>query len=579
MDKPDIPQKDTLYGKTILSGATNGRGGAVSSSLSKRFKSGWYLSAQGTYKKFGDTQAPDYMLSNTGMNERDFSVNFGVDKRHFGFDGYYSHYNNHLGILKASSTGSVTDLIRAINSNKPLYEQNFTYDLQAPRQKVNHQLARLQVYYYFDGLGKLNLKYSYQENNRLEYDIRRGKKKNRPSVDLNLKTHALAANLNLNTRNHYALNIGIDGNYKANFANPETGVQRIIPDYKSLAFGTFLTGNYTFNPSWLVEAGIRYDYSRINAKKYYNKTRWHNQKYDQYFSELLIEGDYGSQYLTNPDFEYNNISATAGVKYNFFTNYELRLNYAMSNRAPNSSELFSEGLHHSAASLELGELRLGSEHAHKISLGLEKKKGDFTFTLAPYINYIDNYINKEPKGLEETVRGVFLRYEYQQNDVRLLGLDLDANYRISDHFNYRGKFSTVDGRETGSERALFDIPATQLSQAFSYQNYSWHNLNLTVRGKANLKKQNYPDDNFRIKVLDNGVYQEELVDISSPPSGYFLTSFEAAAIFHPYKNGAMHVRLSIDNIFNVSYRDYLNHLRYYTDNTGRNFSLQLKFTY
>ena len=86
-------------------------------------------------------------------------------------------------------------------------------------------------------------------------------------------------------------------------------------------------------------------------------------------------------------------------------------------------------------------------------------------------------------------------------------------------------------------------------------------------------------NNFDIKVLNDGVYQDELVDISTPPEGYFLTGFDASAVFHPYKTGAMQVRLSVDNIFNVNYRDYLNRLRYYADNTGRNISLQLKFTY
>lgn len=579
MDKPDIPKKDTLYGKTILSGETNGRGGTGTTSLTKSFRSGWYMNVQGTYKKFGDNEAPDYILSNTGTNQRSFSLNAGLNQRHFGFDAYFSSFNNRLGILRASSTGSVSDLVKAINQDKPIYEHDFTYGLESPKQKVNHQLARLNTYYYFDGIGKLNLSYSYQENDRLEYDIRRGDKKFMPSVDLNLKTHAMAANMDFNTRNNYGLNVGIDGSRKSNFANPDTGVQRIIPDYKSFDFGAFAIGHYSLDQNWLLEAGLRYDYSRINAKKYYNKNRWIEQNYDEDYASILIDGDFGSQYLANPDFHYSNISATAGAKYHFNDSYELQLNYAMSNRGPNPSELFSDGLHHSSASLELGDLRLDSEHSHKVSLNFEKEGGQFTYTIAPYINYIDNFINTEPNGLEETVRGVFLRYEYQQQDVRLLGLDLDADFQFDKNFGYRGTFSTVDGRETKSGRALIDIPATNIANTITYRNHSWHKLTLSLRGEATFKKNHYPDDNFSIKVLNDGVYEDQLVDISTPPNGYFLTGFDASAVFHPYKHGAMHVRLSLDNIFNVSYRNYLNRLRYFADNTGRNISLQLKFTY
>src|SRR5699024_9772583 len=163
-DQADIPIKDTIYGKTILSGSSNGRGGSFSSTLTKSFESGWYLNAQGTYKKFGDYKAPDYILSNTGNNERDLSIRFGLNKFDYGFDAYYSSFNNHLGVLRASSTGSVSDLVNAINSGKPTYVRDFTYDLEAPRQKVQHHLGRVKFFKHFHGLGKLNFRYSYQEN-------------------------------------------------------------------------------------------------------------------------------------------------------------------------------------------------------------------------------------------------------------------------------------------------------------------------------------------------------------------------------------------------------------------------------
>lgn len=575
----DIPRADTLYGKTILSGATNGRGGSATSSLTKSFKSGWYINAQGTYKKFGDYEAPNYKLTNTGTNERDFSVDLGLNRHDYGFDIYYSSYNNHLGVLRASNTGSVSDLVHAINSKKPTYIRDFSYHLEAPRQKVQHHLVRAKLYKRFDNLGKLTLNYNYQENDRLEYDVRRGKDKNKPSVDLNLKTHSAKANFDFDTRDDYDLKVGADGHYKLNYADPSTGVQRIIPNYKQYAFGAFATGNYTFNRHWLAEAGARYDYSHIDAHKWYDKTRWDQQNYDDEFKNL-ITGEHGSQYLTHPVFHYNNISATAGIKYSFYPDMDVRLNYAMSNRAPNPSESFSDGLHHSSASLELGELRLDSEHSHKVSLAFEKDKGDFTFTLSPYFNYIDNYINSEPDGLEETVRGSFLRYQYQQVNARLLGLDVDLDYQFNKNFAYQGKFSTVDGRETGnSHRALIDIPATNMSHAISYQNQSWHQLAFTLRGEATFRKKHYPDDNFTIRMLEDGKYQDREVDISTPPKGYFLTGLDASAVFHPYARGSMEVRLSFDNIFDVSYRDYLNRLRYYAANTGRNISLQLKFTY
>src|SRR5699024_8217789 len=126
----------------------------------------------------------------------------------------------------------------------------------------------------------------------------------------------------------------------------------------------------------------------------------------------------------------------------------------------------------------------------------------------------------EANGLEETVRGVFLRYEYQQMDARLIGVDIDAQFGITDKLGYFGKLSMVDGRETDSGRALVDIPATNTSHQLVFHEPEWQNLKLSLRGDAVFTKKRYPDDNFSIKVLDKGVYEEKLVDISTPPKGY-----------------------------------------------------------
>jgi iron complex outermembrane receptor protein len=53
--------------------ASNGRGGSVSSSLHKGNDNGWSWNALGTFKYSGDKEAPDYVLSNSGNREANFS--------------------------------------------------------------------------------------------------------------------------------------------------------------------------------------------------------------------------------------------------------------------------------------------------------------------------------------------------------------------------------------------------------------------------------------------------------------------------------------------------------------------------
>ena len=65
------------------------------------------------------------------------------------------------------------------------------------------------------------------------------------------------------------------------------------------------------------------------------------------------------------------------------------------------------------------------------------------------------------------------------------------------------------------------------------------------------------------------------VDISTPPKGYSLWNLQAG--FDVAKNFG--VQFSVRNAFNKSYRDYLNRLRYFSDEMGRSFILSLKYQF
>ena len=70
------------------------------------------------------------------------------------------------------------------------------------------------------------------------------------------------------------MNFGFLGRYQDNFANPDTGVRRLIPDYDKYDFGIYTTSEWQIDDDLTVDAGIRYDFNRIDAKKFYLKSRW-----------------------------------------------------------------------------------------------------------------------------------------------------------------------------------------------------------------------------------------------------------------------------------------------------------------
>lgn len=578
-DAPVAPVKDTLFGKTIFGTMSNGRGTSTTTRLTKAYKSGPYFTGQGTLKYFGDREAPDYILSNTGNHEQDFSVGVGLNKFTYGFDAYYSFYHANIGILRSAHIGSVGDLVSALNLQQPYYIRPFTFDVDSPRQDVKHQLAKINLYKRLENAGKLDLTYAFQLNNREEYDIRRGADRDKASLDLKLTTHTINTNFEWSSNDAFTANFGAEGAYQNNFPNPDTGVRRLIPDYKRYTAAGYATIDYKITDDFSLDAGARYDFVRMDAKKYYLNSRWEEREYQRDFGGTVIR-ELDSQLLTNPVFDYNNISATLGAKYSFSDALTLKINLSSASRAPNPSELFSDGLHHSAAVIELGDLRLNKEQSYKASLSLEGNLGNFSFGLNPYYNHIDDFIILEPNAIEQTTRGAFPVYEYRQVNARLFGIDVNANYKFNKHVDLDGSFSYVNGEDLTRNRPLIDMPAPNWTNTLTYSHKKLNNLKLGIRSQSVFRQTRYPDNDFIVPIpQNNGEILHQKVGISLPPAGYNLFHFTSSLDFKVAQNSKLTIGFDVDDLLDTKFREYLNRQRYYTDDLGRNFKLQLRLNY
>tara|TARA_R110002012_G_scaffold322108_1_gene555952 strand:+ start:70401 stop:72800 length:2400 start_codon:yes stop_codon:yes gene_type:complete len=571
-----IPVKDTLYGKTLMSLASNGRGGVVSTQVTKSSKSGWFGTAQGTLKRFGDFEAPNYVLSNTGIYERNASFSLGLNRFKYGFEAFYSVFKNDIGILRASHLGGAQDQFRAINSDQPLVINDFTYGINEPRQEVTHHLARIKAFKRFSKLGKLSLQYDFQQNNRLEFDVRRGDNSGEASLDLALSTHTLMLDLDSKLSEATNLKAGIVGRYQDNFANPDTGVRRLIPDYDKYDIGIYGIIDYRLNEQWLLEAGGRFDYTFLDAFKFYRTSFWEMRNYDELFPELVIRTE-GNQVLTNPELHFGNGSATVGANYSIDDAYSLSFNYSLASRAPNPSELFSEGLHHSASRIELGDLRFVSEVAHKFVLNFQRDQEVFSFSVNPYINTINDFMLIEPTGIQQTVRGNFQVWEYRQTNAQLLGVDIDAMYQFSKNMHYKHQFSLVKGYDLTRNLALINIPSVNTQNEIVYQNSKLNNLRLSLQSDFVFRQNEFPDNNFEVFIPETQT--TELIDVSTPPDAYHLLNFNSSMDFAMNQKSSLTVGIAMTNITNTRYRNYLNRLRYYADDLGRNFLLNIKINY
>ena len=567
--------RDSLFGRTLLSGVSNGRGGSASTELTRTFETGWYLNWQASYKRLGDREAPDYILSNTGMQQLGLSVHAGKRLLNQGWDIDYSYYNADIAILRASHIGNIDDLIQSINSGEPSVIEPFTYDLGVPRQEVTHHLGKLNYYLRIKGIGKWNVQYDFQNNRRFEYDVRVGADRNKPAIDLELTTHTLKTDFIWDASGDLEVTAGLLGRYQDNFANPETGVRRLIPDYQKLELGGFILGEYRLEADWLLEAGMRYDFTHIDAKKFYRTSRWEERGYDEDFPEFVVE-DLGTQLLTNPVFDYGNISATVGARWQAGLQSELRANYALGQRAPNPAELFSDGCYHSAARIELGDLRVGSETSHRVSLAYNREGERWGLNLEPYYNYVSDFILLEPTGVEFTIRGAFPVWSYRQTDARLLGFDASGYYQWATHWQSRHRFSITKGTDLDGDQALINMPAPITRNELIFSKPEWKQLVIGLESTYVFRQNEFPPNIF---VFSPSEQQEVELEINTPPDAYHLLGLNAQMAFDISEAMVLSAGLTIENLLDTSYRDYLNRNRYFADDLGRNIILQFTLNY
>ena len=570
--------QDSLFGSTMLSLNSNGRGGNINSELVKTYKSGFYGRIQASYKQFGDFKAPDYYLTNSGLKNSNASARIGYRTFEKGFDAYYSVVSNEFAILQASHIGNVGDLVAAINSREPRVIEDFSYNIDYPKQNILHHLAKIEAYKRFKNFGKLSVQYDMQINRRKEFDLRRGNLADTPVIDLRLFTNSLQTNLNIDAIDNLKIDTGLLVRYQQNDAVSGTGISPLIPDFQKYDASIYMIGNYDLNESSEISAGARYDFTRIEAEKRYNLTDWNDTyNYDELFPQFETNNIDDSKILTRPEFTFHNISANLGYSKQFNNDISLFVNYGLATRVPNPSELFSDGLHHSAARIETGLLTLNKEIANKFVASLERNNQNFGFSISPYFKAINDYIQLIPVGITTTIRGAFPVWEYNQINAQIFGVDIDVNKKITDKFNYKGSISLLKGENLSQDIPLIHMPSTNFTNSISYYNDELNQLSINLIHKTVLQQNKFPDYNF---YTFNPILQEDVyVDISSTPPAYSLFSFNSSVSFKAFKTGTLKLELNVENLFNTKYNEYLNRQRYFANELGRNINLKIKINY
>lgn len=542
----ELPVSPGLRGEVQLQGSSNGRGGGAGGLLEGGVKGvdglGWRV--QGSGLLLGDQQSPEYVLSNTGTRDGGGSAAIGWRTPRQGIQLYYSLYLRELGILRAAHIGNVDDLQRAIATGEPWYTAPFTHAIEAPRQTVSHQLGKAKAYRFLGGRNRLEATYAFQLDERREYDVRRGGRSDIPALDLHLATHTGEGVFKHFIGERLHGKAGINALYQENLNVPGTGVRPLIPNYRKRNGGVFAVEHLDLGANLELEAGARLEATRLEVYKY-----------------TLAGG------FITPVHAYTDHALSFGLNWGIRDSLRLRANIGTAFRPPQVSELYSEGLHHGTAAIEVGDPGLGSEHAVKASAELEAYAlhGRLRLNLSGHGSRLGGFIQLQPDGFQLTIRGAFPVFRYTATDAWIYGLDGEAEWNFLPHWALRPRLSLVRGRDLQAHAWLYQMPADRLANSLIFripEAGRWHALECSLTATVVFHQSRAPMG----------------IDFMEPPRGYHLLGL-SAGVGRSLGHGELRLGLEGSNLLNAAYRDYLDAFRYYADARGTDVSVWVRYSF
>ncbi|KAA0229846.1 TonB-dependent receptor [candidate division KSB1 bacterium] len=532
-------------GQVWLNGFSNNLQGSGSLLLEGAMKKipGFAWRLQGSLRKAGDAQTPDYNMRNSGFFERDAALGFGYQSTRFSTELNLSHFSTELGIFSGAHIGNTTDLLRAIERGRPLTKTDFSYDLRPPKQDIVHNLLSLKSQIQFARLGRLEVQYGWQQNHRQEFDAHKPYNDSlaaraRPSFDLTLTTHSVELAFSHQPAHNFFGRLGVSG---VRQGNVQQGTILLIPNFRAYSGGVYALETWA-RGRWTINFGGRFEAREMKVYRI------------------------SQQRIVVTNHRYNNLTGVLGALYQLGPSWSLGMNLGTAWRPPGINELYSNGVHHGTAQFEIGDLNLKSERSLQADLTLKHDGERSRAELSLYNNRMRDLIFLMPQPEPTlTIRGAFPTFRYRQADAVIRGFDGFVHHQFTDFFELGVSAAIVYGQNLEASEPLIQMPADRF-RLFTH----WRlpklrgitNAHLDLGGTFVRRQTRVPAN----------------ADYAKPPAPYALVD---ASLGFQFDLAAQPVIFdaSVQNVLNTRYRDYLSRYRYFIDDPGRSFILRLQIPF
>ena len=550
---------------------TNGRGAFTNFEVGQGLEK-WSYAFGGNYTKIGDRHAPEYSLTNSGKEEKAMNAGVRYRSNNWDFNLYYSFVDQNLALLRSSVAESSNAFKKAINSERPAIIDPFSYAINEPNQLTQHHLSKAEMNWWYSDEAKLTFRVGQQLNKREEYDVRRNADK--PIIDLDLITSDYQLEWTHPHWNKLHGLVGLQLFTQNNDNNPGTSTTPFIPNYNTLRYSGFITESiHQGDQTW--EAGLRVDYENNDAR-----------------------GRETDKTIFRDNFSFTNFTASLGYIRRVSANSTFKTNIGTAWRTPNMAELYSFGQHGFKTSfgllryyvnegdiktdkvLRIDESGVSPEKGYKWISEWTTEKTNSSFTLTAYSHYIQNFIFNRPVDVIGTIRGPMPMYIFDQADALFFGSDFTWQRNWSRHLSGVYSLSYLWSRNVEKDELLINQPPITTSYKLSWQTPDFWKISsskLTIKPTYTFRQFQAPRTVTVESITDGSAeltLDSEIFDFMDAPLGYFLLDVSWSFQVKNFKGS-----MAIQNVLNTSYRDYLNEMRYFADEPGRNFLFTLNYTF
>ena len=384
-----------------------------------------------------------------------------------------------------------------------------TYSKALPFQEVKHYKAVLDNSFNLPK-GWLKAIIGYQQNRRQEFE------ESEDEYELFFKLHTVAYDVRYLSQEFSGWKVagGVNGMWQQ---SQNLGEESLIPEYKLFDIGGYATLSKSLG-KWTLNGGLRFDNRHLN---------FHSR-------------------------DFSGLSGSIGAVCNISEHFNLRLNMARGFRAPNMSELGSDGVHEGTLRYELGNPDLKPEYSWQADLGLDFTSQYISAQVALFANRIENYIFAKRIDLvmEEGLR----TYEYTQGDARLLGFEAGIDFHPIHCIHFENTFSLVDARQLHQPEDTKYLPMTPAPRWTSELKYE-----LTHHSHIALNNA-YAALGLECNLAQNHYYKADDTETRTP--SYTLLSFSIGSDLNIHKKKVAEISVTAENLLNRVYQNHLSRLKY-----------------